>query len=772
MKIFYLTLLLFSCGAAAGAVTPAIAPDAALEARVDEILKGMSLEDKIGQMCELTVDYITAQDRSNGYQMNRDAANEAFQTFKVGSILNVPLGEAQTPQVWHHIISQIQDESMKYIGIPDIYGVDQIHGTTYTAGGTLFPQEINMAASFNRSLVRRAGEISAYETRAASIPWTYAPVMDIGRDARWPRAWESFGEDPYVNAQMARELVLGYQGPDPNNIGAYNVASCAKHYLGYGAPRSGKDRTPAIIAPNELREKYFEPFRAAIKAGALSVMVNSGSINGMPVHADYEMLTVWLKEQLNWDGVIVTDWADIHNLWTREKVAKDYKEAIAMAVNAGVDMSMTPYDATFCTLLAELVKEGTVAESRVDDAARRIIRMKLRCNLWQMPVTDPADYPLFGSRQHADEATELAVQSEVLLKNENNLLPLPTDSKILVTGPNANSIRSLNGGWSYTWQGTADPKFTDSYNTIYEALSNRFGEKNVTFVPGVEYDDSGAWDAEKNVDIDAAVKAAANVDVIVACIGENSYCETPGNLTDLTISGNQSALVKALVATGKPIVLVLNSGRPRLVSELTPLVDAVVDVMLPGNYGGDALAMLLAGDRNFSAALPFTYPKEISGYAVYDYKPSESVATMDGNYNYSASLDVEWEFGSGLSYTDFEYSNLRVENDHFNAGDTINVYVDVKNIGSREGMTPVLVYTSDLVASLTPDIRRLRGFDKIDLKPGETATVHFEIPADDLAFVGRDGKWRLEEGQFVVRCGGQNLLIECTATKIWDTPNK
>ena len=772
MKKTTLTLLSAACGIfSASAVSPAIPQDPAIEKRIKEIMSKMTLEEKIGQMCELEIGYLQDADKSNGYKFNDEKVEEAFRKYKVGSILNTPNGEAQTVEVWHDVIEKIQKGSMKYIGIPDIYGVDQIHGTTYTAGGTLFPQEINMAASFNRALVRRAGEISAYETRAGSIPWTYAPVMDIGRDARWSRSWESFGEDPYINAQMAKELVLGYQGPDPNHIGKYNVASCAKHYIGYGSPKSGKDRTPAIIAPNELREKYFLPFKEAIQTGALSVMVNSGSINGMPVHADYELMTGWLKDELNWDGVIVTDWADIHNLWQREKVAKDYKEAIELSINAGVDMSMVPYDAVFCDLLLELVKDGRVKEERVNDACARILRMKLRCDLWNLPYTKIKDYPLFGSKEFADVALDLAVQSEVLLKNDKALLPLQVGTKLLVTGPNANTMRALNGGWSYKWQGTNDEKFVAGYNTIYKALSNRFGADNVIYMPGVTYDDNGNWDAENVVDIEAAVKAAANVDVIVACIGENSYCETPGNLTDLNLSANQKELVKALAQTGKPILLILNEGRTRLIGDITPLATAVVDVMLPGNYGADALALLLAGDRNFSAKLPFTYPKEISSHYVYDAKPAESVPTMDGSYNYSASTDLEWEFGYGLSYTSFSFSNLNVSLDNFNADDVLTVTVDVTNTGKVEGATPVLLYSSDLIASLTPDVKRLRAFDKVNLQPGETSTVTLKLPAKDLAFVGRDGKWRLEAGEFMLRIADQNKLINCTTTKVWDTPN-
>jgi beta-glucosidase len=659
---------------------------------------------------------------------------------------------------------------LKYQNIPDLYGVDQIHGTTYTAGGTLFPQEVNMAASFNRELVHRAGEISAYETKAGSIPWIYAPVMDLGRDSRWPRMWESFGEDAYLNGQMASELVRGYQGNDPNNIGANNVAACAKHFMGYGMPVSGKDRTPSSITLQDMREKHFYPFKKAVQAGVLSVMVNSANNNGMPFHCNAELLTQWLKTDLNWDGMIVTDWADIINIWKRDHVAKDYKEAIQLAINAGIDMSMTPYDADFCTLLKELVQEGKVPMSRIDDAVKRIIRIKKRCNLWKKPYTEIKDYPLFGSAEHAAVALQLAEESEVLLKNDDNLLPLKQGTKILVTGPTANNMRSLNGGWSYTWQGSGNGKFHDQYNTIYEALANVFGGSNVKFEQGVKFNEDANWYDELEPEIDKAVAAAADVDVIVACVGENSYCETPGNLTDLTLSPNQLNLVKALAATGKPIVLVLNEGRPRIISQIEPLAKAVVGVWLPSNYGGDALANLMAGKANFSAKMPFTYPRLINSLATYDYKPCENVATMDGNYNYDAVMDVQWQFGHGLSYTTYAYSNLKVDKTSFASGDTLHFTVDVTNTGSVTGKEPILLYSSDLVASCTPDIKRLRAFTKIELAPGETKTVSLEIPANDLAFVGYDGKWRLEEGDFVFRCGNQNVLSVCSATKIWDEP--
>lgn len=754
------------------ALSPAIPQDPAMEAEISRILSKMTLEEKVGQMCELTVDMITSDDRSNGFKIDPAKLQWAIGKYKVGSILNVPSGEAQTPEVWHNTIKEIQEISFKEIGIPDIYGVDQIHGTTYTARGTFFPQEINMAASFDRAMVRRAGEISAYETKAGSIPWTYAPVMDLGRDPRWSRMWESFGEDAYLNGEMAKQLVWGYQGTNPNRIGKYNVAACAKHFMGYGMPVTGKDRTPSSINLQDMREKHFHPFKEAVEAGVLSVMVNSAVNNGMPFHINKELLTDWLKEGLNWDGMIVTDWADIHNVWKRDHVAADYKEAIEMAINAGIDMSMTPYDAEFCDLLIELVNEGKVPMSRIDDAVTRILRLKMRCNLWKEPYTEVKDYPLFASEEHAQVAKQLAAESEVLLKNEDNILPLKKGAKILVAGPTANSMRSLNGGWSYTWQGTGKEKYTEQYNTIYEALSNKFGKENVVLEQGVTFNEKGLWHEELAPEIEKAVAAASGVDVIVACVGENSYCETPGNLTDLTLSENQLNLVKALAETGKPIVLILNEGRPRLINDIVPMAKAVVDVMLPGNYGADALADLLAGDANFCAKLPFTYPRLINSLATYDYKPCEKVATMDGNYNYDAVMDVQWEFGYGLSYTKFKYSNLRVDKSEFASGDVINVSIDVTNVGDVTGKEPVLLYSSDLVASLTPDIKRLRNFDKVELVPGQTVTVNMQLEADDLAFVGYDGKWRLEKGDFVLRCGGENIKVTCTHTKVWETPNK
>lgn len=777
-KLIYplLALMAVACGksGAPGAdKNPAIPVDSDLESRVKDIMAGMTLEDKIGQMCEVTIDLVQCDTLINGeVQLDPGKVDSIFNKYRVGSVLNVPMGFAQTPEAWYRIISGIQDASMKYIGIPDIYGVDQNHGVTYTQGGTLFPQEINMAASFNRELVRKGAQITAYESRACDIPWVYNPVMDLGRNPVWPRIWESFGEDPYVNGAMAVEMVKGYQGDDPNHVGPQNVAACLKHFMAYGVPNSGKDRTPASVNPIDLREKFFHPYKEAIRAGALSVMVNSAIVNGIPFHANYELLTGWLKEGLNWDGMIVTDWADIHNLWNRDKIAHDYKEAIMLAINAGIDMSMTPYDVQFCTLLKELVDEGKVKMERIDDAVARIIRLKLRLGLFETPNTNPADYPMFASAEHAQASLDLAVQSEILLKNENNILPLAKGKKILVTGPNANSMRSLNGGWSYTWQGSEEPKFHEQYNTIYEALCNTYGAENVVLEQGMDYSQMyGAYELEENVRIEKAVAAARSADVIVACIGENSYTETVGNTNDLHLSANQTQLVKELSKTGKPIILVLNEGRPRIIREIEPLASAVIDVLLPANYGGDALALLMSGERNFSGKLPYSYPKWINAITTYDHKPSEKTLMMEGAYNYSSDVDVQWPFGFGLSYTTFEYSNISIDKAEFTPEDEITVSVTVANTGGVEGMEAVIFYSSDLVASITPDNKRVRGFDKVNLKPGESTQVSFTIPASDLAFVGQDQKWRVEEGEFEFTLGSQKVKAMCTKTKIWDTQN-
>ena len=754
---------------------PAISADPVIEAHIQEWLKKMTLEEKIGQMCEITVDVVTDFPGSkDGFKLSEAMLDTVIGKYKVGSILNVPLSVAQKKEVWAAAIKQIQEKSMKEIGIPCIYGVDQIHGTTYTLDGTLFPQGVNMGATFNRSLVRRGAEISAYETKAGCIPWTYAPVVDLGRDPRWPRMWENYGEDCYVNAEMGVEAVKGFQGDDPNHIGEYNVAACMKHYMGYGVPVSGKDRTPSSISRSDMREKHFAPFLAAIRQGALSVMVNSGVDNGIPFHANRELLTEWLKEDLNWDGMIVTDWADINNLCTRDHIAATKKEAVKIAINAGIDMSMVPYEVSFCDYLKELVQEGEVPMSRIDDAVARVLRLKYRLGLFENPYWDIKKYNKFGSEEFARVALQAAEESEVLLKNEGNILPLAKGTKILLAGPNANSMRCLNGGWSYSRQGHLADQCAGAYNTIYESLCNKYGKENIIYEPGVTYAPykNDNWWEENQPEIEKSVAAASRADVIIACIGENSYCETPGNLSNLTMSENQRNLVKALAATGKPVILILNQGRPRIINDIVPLAKAVINVMLPGNYGGDALANLLAGDANFSGKMPFTYPKYINALANYDYKPCENMGQMGGNYNYDSVMDVQWEFGFGLSYTTYSYSNLKVDKTSFTADDVLTVSVDVTNTGKVAGKESVLLYSKDLVASSTPDNIRLRNFEKIELNPGETKTVTMQLKGSDLAFVGYDGKWRLEKGDFTIKCGGQTLDINCTETKVWDTPNR
>ena len=753
---------------------PAIPVDQTIERNIDNWLSKMTLDEKVGQMLQLEVNAFGNTEMVNGkpvFHLDEAKLDTILQKYKVGSILNAPGTRAQTVADYQTLIKTIQKKSMKFIGIPCIYGLDNNHGSTYVQGGTLFPQPINMAASFNTELVKNGAIIDAYETRAANTPWVFNPTIDLGRDPRWSRIWESYGEDALVNSRMVEAAISGYQGSDPNHLGKYNVATSVKHYFAYGAPFSGKDRTPAYVDPSMLREKYFEPFKCAAQAGALTFMVNSASINGVPMHCNYEYLTKWLKENLNWDGMIVSDWADIVNLYTREHVAKDKKDAICMAINAGIDMSMDPYSVDFAVLLKELVQEGRVKMTRIDDAVKRILRLKYRLGLFDKPNTGGKDYAQFGSEEYAQTALKTAEETEVLLKNEENVLPLAKGKRILLTGPNANSMRCLNGGWSYTWQGSKAADLSVQYNTIYEALCNKYGQNNVILEQGVTYNENGAYWQELTPDIDKAVAAAENADVIVACIGENSYCETPGNLTDLTLSVNQRDLVKALAKTGKPIVLVLNEGRPRLISDIEPLAKAVVDILLPGNYGADALANLLSGEANFSAKMPYTYPKEINSLLTYDYKVSEQVETMAGAYDYDARVTLQWPFGYGLSYTTYKYSNLKVDRKDFTAGDMLIVSVDVKNMGNRLGKESVLLYSSDLVASRIPDCRRLRAFDKVELQPGETKTVTFTLPAKNLAFVGADGKWILESGEFVLSVGGQTQKVNCSETYKWDTPN-
>ena len=772
MKKILLSISMLALAYTASANVPVIKSDPKIEAQVEQTLKKLTLEEKIGQMMELVTDLFGANDKNGVFYIDEHKTDSILSRYKIGSILNAPNTCAPTAKQWEKYIAQIQKISMKRIGIPCVFGLDQNHGSTYTQGGTLFPQNINVAASFNREIARRSAEATAYETRAVSVPWTYSPTVDLGRDARWPRIWENFGEDCYLSSEMGKAMVYGFQGEDPNNIDQYHIATSMKHFMGYGVPWTGKDRTPAYISPADLREKHFAPFLAGLQAGALTVMVNSASVNGMPMHANKDILTGWLKEETGWDGVLITDWADINNLYTREMVAKDKKDALRIAINAGIDMIMEPYSCDACGYLVELVKEGKIPMSRIDDACRRVLRMKYRLDLFKNPTQKLKNYPKFGGEEFAKLALEGATESMVLLKNEGNILPLQRGKKILLTGPNANQMRCLDGGWSYTWQGHRADEFAGKYNTIYEAFCNEYGRENVILNQGVTYNEKGKYWEENEPQIQGAVDAAKDADIIVACIGENSYTETPGNLTDLWLSENQRNLVKELAKTGKPVVLVLNEGRPRLIADIEPLAQGIIDILIPGNMGGDALANLVSGKSNFSGKMPYTYPKEINSLANYDFKKSEEVGTMEGAYDYNAKITQQWGFGYGLSYTSYQYSNLKVSQSDFRHGDIIKVSVDVKNTGKVAGKESVLLFSSDLIASMVPDGRRLRAFDKVELQPGETKTVTFELKADDLAFVGWNGKWRLEEGDFKLMIADQSTDIHCTDTYLWKSANR
>ena len=772
MKKILLSISLLALAYTASANVPVIKSDPKIEAQVEQTLKKLTLEEKIGQMMELVTDLFGANDKNGVFYIDEHKTDSILSRYKIGSILNAPNTCAPTAKQWEKYIAQIQKISMKRIGIPCVFGLDQNHGSTYTQGGTLFPQNINVAATFYREIARRSAEATAYETRAVSVPWTYSPTVDLGRDARWPRIWENFGEDCYLSSEMGKAMVYGFQGEDPNNIDQYHIATSMKHFMGYGVPWTGKDRTPAYISPADLREKHFAPFLAGLQAGALTVMVNSASVNGVPMHANKEFLTGWLKEETGWDGVLITDWADINNLYTREMVAKDKKDALRIAINAGIDMIMEPYSCDACGYLVELVKEGKIPMSRIDDACRRVLRMKYRLDLFKNPTQKLKNYPKFGGEEFAKLALEGATESMVLLKNEGNILPLQHGKKILLTGPNANQMRCLDGGWSYTWQGHRADEFAGKYNTIYEAFCNEYGKENVILNQGVTYNEKGKYWEENEPQIQEAVAAAKDADVIVACIGENSYTETPGNLTDLWLSENQRNLVKALAQTGKPVILVLNEGRPRLIADIEPLAQGIINILIPGNMGGDALANLVSGKSNFSGKMPYTYPKEINSLANYDFKKSEEVGTMEGAYDYNAKITQQWGFGYGLSYTSYKYSNLKVSQSDFRHGDIIKVSVDVKNTGKVAGKESVLLFSSDLIASVVPDGRRLRAFDKVELQPGETKTMTFELKADDLAFVGWNGKWRLEEGDFKLMIADQSADIHCTDTYQWPTANR
>lgn len=730
----------------------------------EKLLKQMTLEEKVGQMAQITLDVIAkGGDRytsAEPLEINSSELKKAVVDYHVGSILNTTNNRARRPEVWNRIISEIQQTAMKdtRLGVPVIYGIDAIHGVTYTDGATMLPQEITLAATFNPSFAKKAGEITAYETRASGIPWNFSPVLDLGADPRFPRQFEGFGEDPYLGSVMGSEMVKGYEGTSLKD--STKVASCIKHFLGYSVPISGKDRTPAYIPEHILREYHLPAFKKAIESGARTIMINSGIINGVSVHADYQLLTKLLKQELGFKGVVITDWADIENLYRRDRVAANMKEAIEKAINAGIDMSMIPYQyEEFCTGLVELVKEGKVKEDRINDAVLKILTLKYELNLFNKPVTNLVDYPDFGSDKFAKTSYNAASEAITLLKNKDNILPLSKGKKILVCGPNANSMRPLNGGWSYSWQGEKTDEFTEHFNTIYETVAKKYGEVNVTFIPGVSYSKAIEYYKENKDQFNEVLSAAKAADVILLCLGENSYTEKPGDLNDMYISDLQTELALEVAKAGKPVILVLNEGRPRVISKIEPLVNAVIQTYLPSNFGGDALADVLAGNVNPSGKLPYTYPKSPNTLLNYYHKPAESQKKMEGAYNYEGDFTPQYEFGYGLSYTTFEYSNIFISKKVFSKDDDLTISVDVKNAGKIEGKEVVMLYTSDLVANMTPDAKRLRRFEKISLAPGETKTVVFSLPAKDLAYVNQSGKWTIEPGEFEIAIGNLKQKI-------------
>jgi len=730
----------------------------AIESKIDQLLKQMSLDEKVGQMAQVSIESLGS---SKGQVFSfSDKMKDAVINYKIGSILNSP-GPLQTAQDWNRIITEIQDAAKQTkLKIPVLYGLDDIHGVSYAAGSTLFPQEIGQAATWNRELVYNAAVITAYEGRAVGVPWTFSPTLDLGTNPQWPRIWEDYGEDPYLSAELGVQFVKGAQEP----LGSKEkLAVSLKHYMDYSDPKSGQDRTDSWIPENYLREYHLPPYAAAVKAGARTVMVNSGLINGIPTHINKHILTDILKNELHFTGFIVSDWQDIENVYRRDKITKTMKEAIMLAINAGIDMSMIPYDyKEFCTDLVALVKEGKVSQARIDDAVRRILRIKYELDLFNTPNTYLKDYPKFGSSDFQKASLNTAAESITLLKNVNNVLPLSKTAKILVTGPNANSMRSLNGGWTYTWQGERTNEYGQQYNTILKAVANKFGKDNVTYVQGVAYKERGPYYEDTVISLDAAVQAASAADYILLCIGENSYTETPGNLVDLSLSDNQITLANALIKTGKPVIFVLNEGRPRIINKIEPGAAAILDVYLPGNYGADALANILSGDVNPSGKLPITYPRYTNALVSYIHKPSEGDSNPQGG-----RFQPQYPFGFGLSYTSFSYSNLSINKNSFSPDEEATITVTVKNNGNRDGKEVVQLFISDLLASFTPDVKRLRGFEKVYLKAGESKTVSFKIPMKQLAYVGTDNKKHLEEGDFKIQIADQSTMFNVTKTIIF-----
>jgi beta-glucosidase len=741
--------------------------------RIEALLSRMTLEEKVGQMTQLQIGMISTG-RDQEIQIDPAKLEKAIVQYGVGSILNVQ-DQALPIDKWHQIIRQIQEASQRTrLKIPVIYGIDSIHGANYVQGSTLFPQEIGMAATWNPALMQRAAEISGAETRAAGIPWSFSPVLDIGRQPLWPRFWETFGEDPYLAKVMGVSFVRGMEGDDVSSPN--HVATSLKHYMGYSLPLNGRDRTTALIPENYLREYVLPPFDAAVKAGAHTIMVNSAEINGVPGHINHHILTDILRGELGFQGFVVSDWEDIKKLVTQWRVAGDEKEATRLAVMAGIDMSMVPSDYSFADLLVALVKEGKVPVSRINEAVRRILRVKFELGLFENAMPNPALKSNLGTNASRDVSLQAARESITLLKNTNNLLPLSKNRKVLVTGPTAHSLVSLNNGWTYVWQGSEESLYPKDRPTILQAIEAKVG-KNMTYVPGtrIRRASDGAsnntpTDIDEEVDIAAAVRAARDADVVVLCLGEGSYTETPGNITDLNLSEVQLRLAEAIRATGKPFVLVLVEGRPRIINRIADGAQAILMAYNPSNEGGTAVADILFGDYNPSGRLPFTYPRTPNGLVTYDHKLFETEATDYGNM----AFNPQFEFGYGLSYTTFTYSNLRLGQKAMPANGTMNVQVTVTNNGQRAGKETMILYVRDVVASLTPAGKRVKRFAKIYLEPGQTKTLTFTLRRDDLSFIGTDNKPTVEPGDFDVMVGNltDRFTLQAEEGQIQKRPRK
>ncbi|MET0754271.1 MAG: glycoside hydrolase family 3 N-terminal domain-containing protein [Pyrinomonadaceae bacterium] len=722
-------------------------------AKIEALLRKMTIEEKVGQMTQLTIDMVTSG-KDQEVRIDNAELEKAINQYGVGSILNVN-NQALPVDRWHEIISGIQTAAQKTrLKIPVIYGIDSIHGANYVQGATLFPQELGMAATWNPALMKKAAEITAMETRAAGIPWSFSPVLDVGRNPLWARMWETFGEDPYLAKVMGTAFVRGLEGENVSN--GKNVAASLKHYVGYSFPLNGRDRTPALIPEYYLREYFLPTFEAAVKSGARTIMVNSASVNGIPGHINKHLLTDILKGEMKFDGFVVSDWEDIKKLVTQWKVAKDEKEATKMAIMAGIDMSMVPLSYSFSDNLIALVREKQVPMSRIDDAVRRILRVKFELGLFENAMPDESLMANFGKSEYSQIALEAARESIVLLKNDNNILPLAKNKKVLVTGPTADSMISLNNGWTYVWQGSEESLYPKDKPTIQKAIEEKIGGKNFKFVQGTRIirkpnstSNNNPTDIDREVDIKKAVDEAKDADVVVLCLGEGSYTEHPGSINDLTLPKIQLKFAEAIIAAGKPVVLVLVEGRPRVISRIADKVSGILLALNPSNEGGRAVSDVLFGDYNPNGKLPFTYPRSPGYFATYD-RPAAETDAKDFK---TSAFYPQFEFGTGLSYTTYEYSNLRLSSKSISMNSEINVSVDVKNTGNRAGKETAILYLRDEVAALSPAGKRVKRFAKIYLEPNQTKTLTFTLNRDDFSYINTDNKPTVEAGDFTVMIG-------------------